>query len=1147
MYDNPQAYPQMFPWLFPYGLGGIGQRCHFSKVSEATQKLNLLLYHDKRFQTDFYFPMVAFNHEQLKAGVTGSFLLSKRRKWPDISNRLKSLNHEVLKNISDKLSNGAKFSPTSTEEKKCFQLLNDLDHVGGFVKGSITSKKYMRNEIWSMISQLGAPSWFITLSPADNRHPLCLYYADKNIKFKPELKSANERNLLVAQNPVAAARFFDVMVRMFIKHVLGIGTDHPGLYGNTVGYYGTVEQQGRLTLHLHTILWIKDALSPQEIRSRLTNNDGEFQQKLVQYLEGCQKGEFLTGPMEYVKSKTPIDVVHQSDGIHTILRKEFPQSKKETYQDPTLILPEKPPDSCESNEDANHSNARQLLNYWWTKFNETVDDILLRSNVHRCSFSDAEKNKFKLKGCLNRDGICKARFPRPLVPETTVNFDDGYINLKKLEPMLNTISPCITYLFRCNTDVTSLLSGTSIKAVISYVTDYIAKPTLKTYQIFATAYNVFDRNANLESGEKSRTDDARKLILKIVNALSSKMEIGSPMASMYLLKNPDHYTSHRFIPFFWKSFVNDITRSDTSSHKYGFDVDMEDAFEEKSNINSPEAQLKSSVFSENKMEVDVDYSTDFLGGGAHVEDAEWFEDHDIDDNQRDEDASDDDEDEEEVDGTEEKLLISQDGSEFVASSKVDDYKYRPEVYNYSTLYDWAKLSVKIKISRNKKDNTYYKFLQGHAQRNSHIVKLVSSREETFLLNFIGGPLPRRDQGDLEYYSRTMLTLFKPWRNNYDLKEEHQTWTEAFTSYEFNAIHKKIMDNFNLRYECLDERDDYHAILKRQSRLKEQNSPSLLPDQYDNDCDLGINSNFDEDYGDQDCLGTNAIKKSQQMIETELLLNKIGWLDGEENDKMNIDIPEFYPSVNYSGSQWKNIVKQCREKVLNIKKRNFIPVENVPQMSNNEGVKPLNVKLLPSEYFMRDFQAERIKDREIISKTTVNFALNDEQKRAFQIIANHASETCPDQLKMYLGGMGGTGKTRVIKALISMFEQRHENHRFIVLAPTGTAAALLNGSTYHSVLGIRSTNNGDREEPVKNENSIIKEVQERLEGVDYIFIDEVSMISCHELYTISSQLSKVTNEHNKPFGGKNIILAGDFAQLPPINGSPLYSSTVSNIQ
>ena len=62
---------------------------------------------------------------------------------PAISNRLKSLNHNVLKKISNILSNGAQFTPETTEEKNCFQLLNDLDHVGGFVKGSITSKKHM--------------------------------------------------------------------------------------------------------------------------------------------------------------------------------------------------------------------------------------------------------------------------------------------------------------------------------------------------------------------------------------------------------------------------------------------------------------------------------------------------------------------------------------------------------------------------------------------------------------------------------------------------------------------------------------------------------------------------------------------------------------------------------------------------------------------------------------------------------------------------------------------------------------------------------------------------------------------------------------------------------------------------------------------
>ena len=136
---------------------------------------------------------------------------------------------------------------------------------------------------------------------------------------------------------------------------------------------------------------------------------------------------------------------------------------------------------------------------------------------------------------------------------------------------------------------------------------------------------------------------------------------------------------------------------------------------------------------------------------------------------------------------------------------------------------------------------------------------------------------------------------------------------------------------------------------------------------------------------------------------------------------------------------------------------------------------------------------------LFQKLFLTFHFNIEQKRAFHIIANHTTENSPEQLKMHLGGMGGTGKTQVIKALISMFDQRHENHRFIVLAPTGTAAALLNGSTYYSILGIHMSNGNFEEDSLRNENSVIKEVQESLDEVDYIFIDEISMIACHELY------------------------------------------------
>jgi hypothetical protein len=58
------------------------------------------------------------------------------------------------------------------------------------------------------------------------------------------------------------------MIETFIINVLGVNSTHRGLYGETNTYYGTVEQQGRLTLHLHMLLWLKGALRPEDIHEK---------------------------------------------------------------------------------------------------------------------------------------------------------------------------------------------------------------------------------------------------------------------------------------------------------------------------------------------------------------------------------------------------------------------------------------------------------------------------------------------------------------------------------------------------------------------------------------------------------------------------------------------------------------------------------------------------------------------------------------------------------------------------------------------------------------------------------------------------------------------------------------------------------------
>ena len=157
---------------------------------------------------------------------------------------------------------------------------------------------------------------------------MCLYLAGTEFEFKPCIRTPDECYNLIARNPVASARFFHFMVQMFLKHVLCVNSNESGLYSKISAYYGTVEQQGHLTLHLHLLLWINNSMSPQEIWDKLLNNDSEFQKSLLLYLENAHVGEFLTGTMEDINAM--VKTMENTD----------------KYANPTETLPSKPLPKC---------------------------------------------------------------------------------------------------------------------------------------------------------------------------------------------------------------------------------------------------------------------------------------------------------------------------------------------------------------------------------------------------------------------------------------------------------------------------------------------------------------------------------------------------------------------------------------------------------------------------------------------------------------------------------------------------------------------------------------------------------------------------------------------------------------------------------
>ncbi|KAI0743312.1 hypothetical protein BC629DRAFT_1247609, partial [Irpex lacteus] len=96
IYNNPSLFPGLFPWLFPYGFGGFDNSRITKTIPLATHVQSLLMYGDKRFQVDPYFPFIAFNQDQIRQSSVGGYLLTKRRNFNDVVDRIHNVDLEAL-------------------------------------------------------------------------------------------------------------------------------------------------------------------------------------------------------------------------------------------------------------------------------------------------------------------------------------------------------------------------------------------------------------------------------------------------------------------------------------------------------------------------------------------------------------------------------------------------------------------------------------------------------------------------------------------------------------------------------------------------------------------------------------------------------------------------------------------------------------------------------------------------------------------------------------------------------------------------------------------------------------------------------------------------------------------------------------------
>jgi hypothetical protein len=170
----------------------------------------------------------------------------------------------------------------------------------------------------------------------------------------------------------------------------------------------------------------------------------------------------------------------------------------------------------------------------------------------------------------------------------------------------------------------------------------------------------------------------------------------------------------------------------------------------------------------------------------------------------------------------------------------------------------------------------------------------------------------------------MLTLFKPWRTGKDLKREKYSWDETCMAHKFTEHQVQLMDNFNVRYECNDARDDFSTQQKKgQSEMFPQWMTTEIIDEIDDFNINGHGDDFGDDEGDNEDYGVNKYStlgprgtlSKAQMDDTENSVKGAGWLDDSPNGLHQVDKKPLKPEISQTSAKWKASVLGKRQEVI----------------------------------------------------------------------------------------------------------------------------------------------------------------------------------------------------------------------------------------
>ncbi|KAG1779208.1 hypothetical protein EV702DRAFT_1195708 [Suillus placidus] len=249
--ENPNHLLGAFPCLFPYAAGGFEVQRHRA-VPYKIHAQWAMRYADRHFRKDMHFMFEVFGVIQKRQVCRQAVLQVKKQDFHRSEQLFRSLAVEDLRKASE-------------EEQKHQHVSNPTVRA---LKRHLTA---VRSKVMGM---------------------------DEN--------SVSYMGHVIAEDPYAAAKFFHFMITAILEELFCIKEDHfkyncrPGIFGTVEAYVGTIEAQGRGTLHLHMIIWLRNAPTSSEMKELLQSD--VFRAKVASFIARNIQGHHSEVSSESLKT-----------------------------------------------------------------------------------------------------------------------------------------------------------------------------------------------------------------------------------------------------------------------------------------------------------------------------------------------------------------------------------------------------------------------------------------------------------------------------------------------------------------------------------------------------------------------------------------------------------------------------------------------------------------------------------------------------------------------------------------------------------------------------------------------------------------------------------------------------------------------------